>query len=273
MKRTWTKAMTTVALTAGMLMTSVSAGFAGVSGRGITPYTADTTQTSGTFMELQDYMSKDISNLSAIQLQQLQNYFADSIIVGDSIAQNFDYYNVANGKGDVVSDNFKSASAAAYTVSAALMPVDGVTAHPMIRGQRMRIPDAVKAFGSKHVYSFFGWKSVPDPNAADEYEQLLREIQRENPGVEVTVISATYMCKGFQTAENNNDMVRAYNEKMKQKCRVNGWGYLDVAPFMNDGQGNLPDEMSVDKQIHYKYPYYSLWVELMKKYALARSGY
>lgn len=50
MKRTWTKAMTTVALTAGMLMTSVSAGFAGVSGRGITPYTADTTQTSGTFM-------------------------------------------------------------------------------------------------------------------------------------------------------------------------------------------------------------------------------
>lgn len=213
------------------------------------------------------------SNLSAVQLQQLQNYFADSIIVGDSIAQNFDYYNVANGKGDVVSDNFKSASAAAYTVSAALMPVDGVTAHPMIRGQRMRIPDAVKAFGSKHVYSFFGWKSVPDPNAADEYEQLLREIQRENPGVDVTVISATYMCKGFQTAENNNDMVRAYNEKMKQKCRENGWGYLDVAPFMNDGQGNLPDEMSVDKQIHYKYPYYSLWVELMKKYALARSGY
>ena len=38
-------------------------------------------------------------------------------------------------------------------------------------------------------------------------------------------------------------------------------------------EGNLPDEMSVDKQIHYKYPYYSLWVELMKKYALARSGY
>lgn len=37
MKRTWTKAMATVALTAGMLMTSVSAGFAGVSGRGITP--------------------------------------------------------------------------------------------------------------------------------------------------------------------------------------------------------------------------------------------
>ncbi len=31
MKRTWTKAMATVALTAGMLMTSVSAGFAGVS--------------------------------------------------------------------------------------------------------------------------------------------------------------------------------------------------------------------------------------------------
>ena len=54
MKRTWTKAMATVALTAGMLMTSVSAGFAGVSGRDITPYTADTTQTSGAFMELQD---------------------------------------------------------------------------------------------------------------------------------------------------------------------------------------------------------------------------
>ena len=110
MKRTWTKAMATVALTAGMLMTSVSAGIAGVSGRGITPYTEDTTQTSGAFMELQDYMSKDISNLSAVQLQQLQDFFADSIIVGDSIAQNFDYYNAASGKGDVVSDNFKSAS-------------------------------------------------------------------------------------------------------------------------------------------------------------------
>ena len=31
MKRTWTKAMATVTLTAGMLMTSVSVGFAGVS--------------------------------------------------------------------------------------------------------------------------------------------------------------------------------------------------------------------------------------------------
>ncbi len=218
------------------------------------------------------YRNLDVSLLDAEHLGILGEYFKDSVIIGDSVAENFQRYNLSTGVGDVVSDNFTSLAVAGYSIKKALLPNDGSNIHPMIKGKRYRLPEAISLTGAKHVYSFFGYKDLNDTEAADNYEKLLQEIEASNPDADITVISTTYMTKAFQNEEYNNDKVRALNEAMKLKCSDNGWGFIDVQDIMSDGEGNLPEEWSIDKQIHYNYQYYIYWVNEMKRSALEKLG-
>lgn len=218
------------------------------------------------------YKNLDVSQLDEEHLSILREYFKDSVIIGDSVAENFQRYNLSTGIGDAVSDNFRSLAVAGYSINKALLPNNGSNIHPMIQGKRYRLPEAISMTGAKHVYSFFGYKDLNDVHAADNYEKLLQEIQASNPEADITVISTTYMTKSFQNAEYNNDKVRLLNEAMKLKCQANGWGFLDVQDIMSDGEGNLPDEWSIDKQIHYNYQYYIYWVNEMKRFALEKLG-
>ncbi|ETP71573.1 hypothetical protein UYO_2461 [Lachnospiraceae bacterium JC7] len=218
------------------------------------------------------YRNLDVSQLDAEHLSTLGEFFKDSVIIGDSVAENFQRYNLTTGIGDAVSDNFTSLAVAGYSIKKALLPNNGSNIHPMIQGKRYRLPEAVNMIGAKHVYSFFGYKDLNDVAAADNYEKLLQEIQAANPETDITVISTTYMTKNFQNSEYNNEKVRTLNEAMKLKCAANGWGFIDVQDIMSDGAGNLPEEWSIDKQIHYNYQYYIYWVNEMKRYALEKLG-
>ena len=218
------------------------------------------------------YKNLDVSQLDAEHLGILDEFFKNSVIIGDSVAENFQRYNMSTGAGDVVCNNFTSLAVAGYSIKKALLPNDGSNIHPMIQGKRYRLPEAVNMTGAKHVYSFFGYKDLNDVQAADNYERLLQEIKAANPEADITVISTTYMTKSFQNKEYNNDKVRTLNEAMKLKCANNGWGFIDVQDIMSDGSGNLPDEWSIDKQIHYNYQYYIYWVNEMKRYALEKLG-
>lgn len=218
------------------------------------------------------YAEMDVSQLSDQQFYALSEYFKGSVIIGDSIAENFQRYNITTNKGDVVSDNFTSLAVAGYSLSKVLLPNDGENIHPMVQGGRHRLPEAIGLIGAKHVYSFFGYKDLNDPEAADNYEKLLKEITGENPGVDITVISTTYMTEKSQDADYNNDKVRSLNAAMQEKCRVNGWDYIDVQDIMSDGNGNLPVACSIDQKIHYNYQYYIYWVNEMKRTALRKLG-
>ena len=127
------------------------------------------------------WAQRDVAYLTDEEKAALRDYFQGSVIIGDSIAENFQRYNISGGIGDEVSDNFTSLAVAGYSISKALLPNDGKNIHPMIQGHRYRLPEAIGMIGAKHVYSFFGYKDLADPNAADNYEILLREIQAANP--------------------------------------------------------------------------------------------
>ena len=218
------------------------------------------------------WAQRDVAYLTDEEKTALRNYFQGSVIIGDSIAENFQRYNISGGSGDEVSDNFTSLAVAGYSISKALLPNDGINIHPMIQGHRYRLPEAIGMIGARHVYSFFGYKDLADPNAADNYELLLKEIQAANPGVDINVISTTYMTAASQKTGYNNDSVRMLNAAMKQKCAENGWTFIDVQEIMSDGNGNLPDSWSIDQKIHYNYQYYIYWINEMKRAALTKLG-
>lgn len=223
--------------------------------------------------ELKNYYAQmDVSQLTDQQFYALSEYFKGSVIIGDSVAENFQRYNITTNKGDIVSDSFTSLAVAGYSLSKALLPNDGENIHPMVQGARHRLPEAIGLVGAKHVYSFFGYKDLNDPEAADNYEKLLKEITEVNPGVDIAVISTTYMTEKSQNDDYNNDKVRSLNTAMKEKCRVNGWEFIDVQDIMSDGNGNLPEEWSIDKKMHYNYQYYIYWVNEMKRTALRKLG-
>ncbi|SEA46205.1 GDSL-like Lipase/Acylhydrolase family protein [Oribacterium sp. KHPX15] len=218
------------------------------------------------------WAQRDVAYLTNDEIEALRNYFQGSVIIGDSVAENFQRYNMAGGAGDVVSDSFTSLGVAGYSIANALLPNDGKNIHPMIQGKRYRLPEAIGMIGAKHVYSFFGYKDLADPNAANNYEILLKEIQAANPGIDINVISTTYMTAAYQKTGYNNDSVRMLNAAMKQKCAENGWTFIDVQEIMSDGNGNLPDSWSIDQKIHYNYQYYIYWINEMKRAALTKLG-
>jgi hypothetical protein len=218
------------------------------------------------------WAQRDVAYLTEEETAILRNYFQGSVIIGDSVAENFQRYNITAGAGDAVSDNFTSLAVAGYSIEKALLPNDGQNIHPMVQGKRYRLPEAIGMIGARHVYSFFGYKDLADPNAADNCEKLLKEIQEKNPGIDINVISTTYMTEAYQKTGYNNDAVRTLNAAMKQKCAVNGWSFIDVQDIMSDGKGNLPEDWSIDKQIHYNYQYYIYWVNEMKRAAFTKLG-
>ncbi len=273
----------TTILTAMIAIVTAVPVFAGAVAYGVTPVTDDTVvygpgaTSTDKFTVLTDavkqyYAAMDVSQLTDEQFCALSEYFKDSVIIGDSVAENFQRYNMTTNVGDIVGDNFKSLAVAGYSIANALLPNDGENIHPMVQGVRYRLPEAVNLMGAKHVYSFFGYKDLTDPNAADNYETLLNEIQVANPDVDINVISTTYMTESSQTEDCNNDDVRALNESMKLKCADNGWYFIDVQDIMSDGNGNLPESWSIDKKIHYNYQYYIYWVNEIKRNALAKLG-
>lgn len=230
------------------------------------------TTVNGLLTVSEKWAARDVAYLTDEETEALRTYFQGSVIIGDSIAENFQRYNMTTGAGDVVSDNFSSLAVAGYSISKALLPNDGKNIHPMIQGNRYRLPEAVGLLGARHVFSFFGYKDLADVQAADKYEMMLKEIEAANPETDITVISTTYMVQDYQNSQYNNAGVRFLNEAMKLKCQANGWGYIDVQDIMSDGNGNLPAEWSIDKQIHYNYQYYIYWINEMKRYALTRLG-
>ena len=252
---------------------SVNAGAENITGPTAGNTAADTNEAGDSAENTSEYYKNlDVSQLDEEHLSILRDFFKDSVIIGDSVAENFQRYNLSTGIGDAVCNNFTSLAVAGYSINKALLPNNGSNIHPMIQGKRYRLPEAISMIGAKHVYSFFGYKDLNDVYAADNYERLLQEIQAINPEADITVISTTYMTKSFQNAEYNNDKVRLLNEAMKLKCQANGWGFIDVQDIMSDGEGNLPDEWSIDKQIHYNYQYYIYWVNEMKRFALEKLG-
>ena len=213
----------------------------------------------------------DTSALTEAQNAALDELFQNSVIVGNSIGNGFANYTKARTE-DPVLKNFQSLTANGYYIEGAFENISTTSRHPFYRGQQRFVWDSIQLMGAKHVFLSFGTTEVQYPTVIEDYQKLINQIIAVNPGVDITVISATYIYPGKYYGTMTSANVKKFNTTMEQVCVANGWNFINVADRLKDENGDLNPAYSVDEYIHQNDLAYDIWTAALKEYGLKKLG-
>ncbi len=192
--------------------------------------------------------------------QRVLDFYQDSVIIGDSVADGFKLFAQGN-KTNPLMGELQFLTASRYNLINALIPEeqDKTIAHPIYKGQFLNVWNSIKLMNAKHIYMFFGFNDLGDrtDKIVNRYVQLIHQIQAVNPDVDFTIISTTYIYPGYTKSFPGvkswafaNPTVRKLNTEMQKLAQQNGWGYMNIADALSDGQGNLNPNFCTDQMIH-----------------------
>lgn len=213
----------------------------------------------------------DTSALTEAQNTALDELFQNSVIVGNSIGNGFANYTKARTE-DPVLKNFQSLTANGYYIEGAFEAISTSSRHPFYRGQQRFVWDSIQLMGAKHVFLSFGTTEVQYPTVIEDYQKLINQILAVNPGVDITVISATYIYPGKYYGTMTSPNVKKFNTTMEQVCIANGWNFINVADRLKDDNGDLNPIYSSDEYIHQNDIAYDIWTAALKEYGLKKLG-
>ena len=203
---------------------------------------------------------------------KIDAYFADSVIVGDSIVMG--YRNYFKNSADAALKSMRFLAAGSFSVHNALWPVDEKSVHPLYKGKQQPVWESISMMGAKSVFLFFGMNDLGvDDDTCKCYQEVIGHIQELNPGVDIHIISMTYTLKGQGKKRLNNDNIRAFNEEMKALAEANGWGFIDMATPLADGDGDLAPEYCSDGFVHQTAAAYEIWTDVLRRYVGEKIGY
>ena len=265
------------ALTLGTLFVSGVCAFdsmaaaTGISAVDFGNYSSGTTATEGIMPTTGMMQVSGISTPGFSTDDALDQLFQNSVIVGNSIGNGFANYTKKH-TDDPVLKNFKSLTANGFSIERAFEDISTKSYHPMYMGQQRYIWDSIKLIGAKHVFLSFGTTEVQVPTVLEDYQMLINQIKAVNPDVDITVISATYICPGRYYGTMTSANVKKFNTAMEQICAQNGWGFINVADLLADANGDLNPIYSAGDDIHQNDLAYDIWTNSIKEYGLKKLG-
>jgi lysophospholipase L1-like esterase len=203
----------------------------------------------------------------ALHALQIGEFFKDSVLVGDSVAEGFNLYAMRNPAFPIF-QNLKFLTKVSYSVHNAFM---SSSYNPRFQGAQMYAWDSMRLMGIKHAYTFFGLNDLGSgvDNTVAQYLKYIARVQQEIPDIKITIVSTTPMYKGSEKKALNNASIRALNAEMAELAAENGWGYIDVASRLCDSDGCLAKQYCSDKYVHQNNSAYQIWQAAFEEYAEA----
>lgn len=199
--------------------------------------------------------------------EEILSYFQNAVIVGDSVAYGFQLHAKRHAEDPLFSSLF-FLTAGSYSVHNAFWPVSAESVHPMYKGVQHPIWETVPMTGRKHVFTFFGLNDLNiGRDTPEKYVELLRRIKEQDPEVDFTILSCTYTLADKGSGHLNNTEIRDFNATMQKLAKQNGWGYIDLATPLSDGNGNLAPEYCSDAFVHQTPEAYAIWRDQLVQYA------
>ena len=199
--------------------------------------------------------------------EELAAYYGSSVFIGDSIMVGFRNY---CAKQKTFAHNIQFLAAGNYSVFNALKPVTANSVHPMYRGKKYQVWNAIPLIGSQRVFLLLGMNDLSIlglEGARDQYKLLIDKILEVSPNVEIHLISVTYTLPNLGQKTLNNENIAQYNLLLQKMATENGWGYIDLATPISDGNGNLAAECCSDGYVHLTKTAYGLWENALVDYA------
>lgn len=203
--------------------------------------------------------------------EEIDAYFDNSVMVGDSIMLGFRNY--AMRRPGTWLSRIQFLAAGSYSTSHALEPVTQKSIHPMYDGQKRQIWESIALMGGKKVFLLFGMNDLNISGiegTCENYKTIVANIKALSPDAEIHLISMTYVLRGKAKNKLNNDNIRAYNEALRGLAADNGWGYVDLAPHLADEGGDLAAIYCSDEFVHQTPEAYDVWCGVLREYAKER---
>ncbi|WP_036606953.1 GDSL-type esterase/lipase family protein [Oribacterium sp. P6A1] len=218
--------------------------------------------------------------LNATEDQRVVDFYKDSILIGDSVADGFKRYCIARNQNPLLA-NINFQTQARYSIHDEIQPIgtEGVN-HLWYGGAQHYAYELVSLVGAKHVYLSLGLNDIkgrPSEVLAN-YKSLISSIATANPAADITIISTTYIYPAAQTKLSgikswafDNDTVRKLNTSLQELCTEKGYGYIDIANRLADANGNLDPKYCTDEYIHQNADAYVIWVQALREYAASQN--
>ena len=233
----------------------------------------------------EDYPYQNIASLDSYTIKDdpLDEYFRDSVFIGNSIMVHF--YNYVSAKRATYSDflgKCKFLAASAYSPKLEFDSNPQTQYMIKYQGEYMHVWDAVQKMGAKTAYvSLMALNELGlHPNATcaedtfDNMVRMLDKIKEVNPGIKIVVLSNTYMVNTFNYKNLNNKNIYKLNSLMLDYCNANNIAFLDVTtPLTVDGY--LKTSYCIDPDpnsgngCHLQQKCYNSWVAVLRNYAYA----
>lgn len=213
-------------------------------------------------------MTSESTVSSNLTEAMIDDFYANSVFVGDSVMLGFRNYAMKNAETYLGEIQFLASGS--FSVNNALQPPSSTSTHPIYDGQQRYIEESIALMQADRVFLFFGINDVALaelPDVCDKYTELVGRIQEESPDVEIYIISATYTLAGQGGKKLNNENLSALNAMMQERAVENGWGYVDIMSALDDGNGNLAQEYCSDGYLHQNTAAYDIWSEVLREYA------
>lgn len=204
--------------------------------------------------------------------EELAQYYADSVFIGDSIMLGFRNY---SAKQKTFVHGIQFLAAGSYSAFNALKPVQGDNVHPTYKGKKYQVWNAVPLIGSKRAFILLGMNDIDIlglEGARDTYKELIDKIVEASPDIEINIISVTYTLRDKGIGKLNNGNIDKYNEMLQEMAGENGWGYIDLCTPVSDGNGNLAKDCCSDEFVHLTNTAYAIWEKELAEYANQHSG-
>ncbi len=205
---------------------------------------------------------------AAVTEEMIDDFYANSVFVGDSVMLGFRNYAMKNA--DTYLGKIQFLASGSFSVNNALQPPSSESTHPIYDGKQRYIEESISLMQADRVFLFFGINDVALaelPDVCDKYVELIGRIREQSPDVEIYIISATYTLAGQGGKKLNNENLSALNSLMQEKASENGWGYIDIMSALDDGNGNLAEEYCSDGYLHQNTAAYDIWSEVLREYA------
>ncbi len=198
------------------------------------------------------------------------SYFDDAVFVGDSVSMSLQFYCAST----------KALGGATFLCAGSLSPLNShwpvseESKHPIYKGEKLTVEDAVAKCGAKKVYLLLGINSLSFglDDCVTDMVNLIEKILEKSPNAKIIIQSVTPMTEDspIKGSKLNNSIIAQYNERMLEIAQQRGWYYVDIAQAVYDENKNLSKAYCSDPAsmgIHFNYEADKVWINYLRTHA------
>ncbi len=206
-------------------------------------------------------------------------YFTNSVFVGDSVMEGFAQYVRAqrNSGVDMLSNAQFLTSLMGITVYDVVNYTTGAKCYFTYRGKEQPLKTILQEMGVSRVFIMLGMNDIANGfstvDTTNNYRKMIDLIKNTNPDLDIVVLTptpktASKWLPDYTTNRNfGSPLLNELADMLKAMCEENGIKVVDVNAAVRGPDGHLPDEYSRDNFVHINNECSAVILDFLREFA------